>query len=60
VRTERWRYAEFDDGAAAMLLDEHADPQEVKNLADERAYADVRAEMSSLVRDHLARHRSAP
>ena len=50
VRTERWRYAEFDDGAAAMLLDEQADPHEMKNLADDPAHAEMRSELSALVR----------
>jgi arylsulfatase A-like enzyme len=55
VRVDRWRYAEFDDGAAAMLIDEIADPHELKNLADDPEYAKVRAELSALVRDHLGR-----
>ncbi len=60
VRTERWRYAEFDDGRAAMLLDEQADPHELKNLADDPAHADVRAELSQLVRQHRARYTATP
>jgi arylsulfatase A-like enzyme len=55
VRTEKWRYAEYADGAAAMLLDETADPHELKNLADDPAYAQVRNELSALVRSHRAR-----
>jgi arylsulfatase A-like enzyme len=54
VRTERWRYAEFDDGAAAMLIDEDADPHELKNLADDPDHAEVRAKLSELVRQHSA------
>jgi arylsulfatase A-like enzyme len=60
VRTERWRYAEFDDGAAAMLLDEAADPHEVKNLADDPEHAKVRAELSALIRDHCSRRQPHP
>jgi arylsulfatase A-like enzyme len=59
VRTERWRYAEFGDGSAAMLLDEAADPHEMTNLADDPAHAEVRAELSALVRAHRARYPAA-
>ena len=52
VRTEQWRYAEFDDGRAAMLLDEAADPHEVKNVADDPDHMDVRQKLSALVRQH--------
>jgi iduronate 2-sulfatase len=52
VRTEKWRYAEYDDGAAAMLLDEAADPHELKNVVDHPAYAAVRSELSSFIREH--------
>src|SRR5262249_61322148 len=51
VRTERWRYAEFDGGnAGAMLFDHEADPHEMKNLADDPKYAPVRAELSALLK----------
>jgi len=33
----------------AMLVDEHNDPHELKNLADDPAYASVRAEMKKLL-----------
>jgi iduronate 2-sulfatase len=53
VRTERWRYAEFDAGkGGAMLFDEMADPDELKNLADDPRLATVRAELSALVRKY--------
>jgi iduronate 2-sulfatase len=56
VRTERWRYAEFgEDGKnGALLFDEPADPEELKNLADDPKQAAVRAELSALVRKHTA------
>ena len=60
VRTERWRYAEFDGGAAAMMLDESSDPHELMNLSGDPAHADVRAQLSKLVREHRARYAPAP
>ncbi len=56
VRTEKWRYAEFSDGkAGAMLFDETADPQELKNLADDPKYAPVVAELSPLAKQYAAK-----
>jgi len=56
VRTEKWRYAEFDGGrGGAMLFDEDADPQELKNLAGDPKYAAVCAELSPLVKKFAAR-----
>lgn len=58
VKTQKYRYAEFfEAGGGAMLFDEAADPHEMKNLADDPEFAEVRAEHSRLVKDHLARHR---
>jgi arylsulfatase A-like enzyme len=55
VRTERWRYAEFDGGrGGAMLLDPEADPHELQNLADDPRHAAVKAELSALVERYLA------
>ncbi len=40
VRTDRWRYAEWEDGReGAMLFDHRRDPHELKNLAADPAYA---------------------
>jgi arylsulfatase A-like enzyme len=60
VRTEKWRYAEYDNGAAAMLLDETADPHEVTNVVDDPANAKVRSELSALVREQRARYPASP
>jgi arylsulfatase A-like enzyme len=50
VRTETWRYTEFDGGKGGkMLLDLKADPDELKDLADDPEYQSVRAELSTLV-----------
>lgn len=52
VRNERWRYAEFGENgkSGAMLFDQQADPNELKNLADNPKLAEVRKELSGLVR----------
>ena len=51
VRTERWRYAEWDEGrAGAMLFDETRDPHELKNLAEDPAHAKTVAEMKRLLK----------
>ncbi len=60
VRNEKYRYAEFDGGrGGAMLLDEAADPHEIKNLADDPALAEVRKQMSAQVKEFSA-PRTAP
>jgi arylsulfatase A-like enzyme len=51
VRTERWHYAEWDDGrAGAMLFDHTKDPNELKNLASEPTSAKTVAEMKRLLK----------
>jgi len=56
VRTEQWRYAEFGkDGVnGAMLFDPHADPLEMKNLADDEKHKSVVAELSALARQYAS------
>ena len=50
VRTERWRYTEWDDGKqGAQLYDHDADPQELHNLAGDAKYAKSVEEMKTLV-----------
>lgn len=50
VRTERWRYTEWDGGEKGAELYDHAnDPKEMKNLAKDPAYSIVIAEL----RQHL-------
>ncbi len=51
VRTERWRYVEWDDGAkGAELFDHDADPRETKNLAADPAHAKVVEELKAHVK----------
>jgi iduronate 2-sulfatase len=51
VRTERWRYAEWDGGqSGAVLFDHDNDPKETRNLADDPAHAAIRAELSALAK----------
>jgi arylsulfatase A-like enzyme len=51
VRTEKYRYAEWNGGeAGAMLFDETADPTESTNLVNDSKYAQVKDELSRLVR----------
>jgi arylsulfatase A-like enzyme len=51
VRTERFRYAEWEEGrAGAMLFDETKDPHELKNLAEDPTYAKTVQEMKKLLK----------
>jgi len=51
VRTERWRYTEWDFGAkGAELYDHDADPQELHNIAADPKYAATVTEMKALLK----------
>jgi iduronate 2-sulfatase len=56
VRTEKFRYAQFGENGknGAMLFDPHADPLEMKNLANDEKYKSVVAELSTLTRNYAA------
>jgi len=50
VRTERWRYTEWDGGAAGSeLYDELEDPHEWQNLANDPRYARTRIDLKKLM-----------
>ena len=50
VRTERWRYTQWNGGAeGAVLFDEQADPHETKNLAADPAHKEVVEQMKALL-----------
>jgi arylsulfatase A-like enzyme len=51
VRTERYRYVEYDGGAGGAMLFDHADdPHELRNRADDPALGAVRRELAGLLR----------
>jgi uncharacterized sulfatase len=50
VRTERWRYTEWDEGRqGSELYDHDADPHEMKNLASDAKHAETVAQMKRLL-----------
>lgn len=45
IRTERWRYIRYSDGAEE-LYNIQSDPNEWKNLASDKAYAEIKTSLS--------------
>jgi iduronate 2-sulfatase len=55
VRTERYRYIEWDNGKqGAQLYDYEIDPEEKRNLIDDPKYAKTVAELRALVKKNWA------
>jgi hypothetical protein len=53
VRTDRWRYTEWDEGRKGVeLYDEQADPAEMRNLGDSPQFTAVRAQLKKLLHEH--------
>ena len=51
VRTEKWRYTEWDEGERGVeLYDEASDPDEMRNLAADARHSKTVAEMRELLR----------
>ena len=51
VRTDRWRYTEWDGGRQGVELYDHAqDPRELRNLATDSAHRQAVAELSALLK----------
>lgn len=54
IRTERWRYSDWDSGDAGEVLFDHTnDPHELKNLAADPAHAKTVAELKSQLNEKL-------
>jgi iduronate 2-sulfatase len=52
VRTDRWRYTEWKDGAAGVELYDHdKDPKEYTNLAQDPQFAAERAALAKLLKE---------
>ena len=50
VRTDKWRYTEWDEGKRGVeLYDEAADPEEMRNLAADSRHGKTVAEMRELL-----------
>jgi len=55
IRSDRWRYTEWDGGArGAELYDHMNDAQEQRNLVDSEAHAGIAGEMKRLLGERLA------
>jgi uncharacterized sulfatase len=53
VRTNRWRYSEWDNGRLGRELYDHdQDPREYRNLADSPAHVQVVSEMKQLLKQN--------
>jgi uncharacterized sulfatase len=61
VRTERWRYNEWDGGRKGVeLYDHQADPKELKNLASDKTHEKVIGELKLLLGESTKRQTHGP
>jgi uncharacterized sulfatase len=50
IRTERWRYTEWDDGKRGVeLYDHETDPHEFRNLAEMPQHADTIGQLKTIL-----------
>ena len=55
LRTQRWRYTEWDEGRAGKELYDHdSDPRELHNLADQPEQAQVVADLATQLHKAVA------
>jgi iduronate 2-sulfatase len=55
IRTERWRYTEWDEGKAGReLYDEINDKDEIINLADNKEYTDIVKDLSVKLKENYS------
>ena len=60
IRTEKWRYTEWENGKRGVeLYDEAADPRELKNIAADPKHSKVIVEMQALPAAPAATQRRA-
>lgn len=60
IRTERYRYAEYEEGKeGAMLFDEQQDPHEMVNLIDQPEVAEVQRDLSNQLRQFISQTSTA-
>lgn len=48
IRTERWRYIRYEDGSEE-LYDHHVDPNEWTNQANDKKFAEIKAELAGQI-----------
>jgi uncharacterized sulfatase len=54
VRTQRWRYTEWDGGTAGVELYDHdRDPHEFENVANDPAHAETRSKLRALFENRI-------
>jgi iduronate 2-sulfatase len=59
IRTERWRYTEWDEGRRGVeLYDETSDPAELRNLAADPGHAGTIKELKRLLSESLSSRRT--
>ncbi len=56
LRTDRWRYTEWDEGReGTQLYDHDSDPEELSNLADQEKWSQTRQQLADELRRRLGR-----